>query len=82
MRQMLERASIADLYYKRLKRGHPVWGNGSLMAIAKTREMAAEPFLDDQAYCRCFVIVFEELIKWRSERASFNRSRKSRRFAR
>ncbi len=79
MRQMLEQASIADLHYKRLKRGHPIWGNGSLMAVAITQDMAPEPFLDDQEYCRCFVTVFEELIKWRRERASFSRPRKTRR---
>lgn len=78
MRQILEQASIADLHFKRLKRGHPVWGNGSLVAAALRREMAPEPFLDDQEYCSCFVVVFEELIRWRGERASFNRSRRLR----
>jgi len=77
MRQMLQQASFADQYYKRLKRGHPTWGNGSLMAAAGTREMAPEPFLDDPTYCRCLVVVFEELIRWRSERAAFNRPRKA-----
>lgn len=79
MRQMLDQASIADLYYKRFGRGHPVWGNGSLMAVATMQDMAREPFLDDLVYCSCFVHVFEELIRWRSERASFNRPRRKRR---
>lgn len=79
MRQMLEQASIADLFYKRLKRGHPVWGNGSLMAAAMTRKMAPEPYLDDPAYCHCFVVVFEELISWRHERTSLNSQRKRQR---
>ncbi|GEM_PF-440440 len=78
MQQMLEQASFADLHFKRLRRGHPVWGNGSLMAAAMARDMAPEPFLDDLAYCRCFVVVFEELIKWRCERVAFNRPRKLR----
>lgn len=78
MRQMLEQASNADLHHKRLKRGHPVWGNGSLMAAAMIRDLAPEPFLDDAEYCRCFMVVFEELIRWRSERASFNQPRKPR----
>jgi len=82
MQQMLERASIADLYYKRLGRGHPEWGNGSLMAVAFGRDMAPEPFLDDPDYCSCFVVVFEALIRWRSERASFSRPRKTRRLPR
>ena len=79
MRQLLEQASIADLHYKRLKRGHPIWGNGSLMAVSMARDMASEPFLDDPEYCLCFVVVFEELIRWRSESALFNRPHKSRR---
>lgn len=79
MRQMLEQANTAGLYFKRLKRGHPVWGNGSLMAVALAQDMAPEPFLDDPEYCHCFVVVFEELIRWRCERASFNQPRKTRR---
>lgn len=79
MWQMLEQASIADLYYKRLGRGHPEWGNGSLMAVAFTRDMAPEPFLDDPDYCSSFIVVFEALTQWRSERALLNRPRKIRR---
>ena len=79
MRQMLERASYADLYYKRIGRGHPDWGNGSLMAAAHTWDMAPEPFLDDADYCRCFMVVFDMLIRWRSERATLNQTRKKRR---
>ena len=79
MRQMLEQASIADLYFKRIGRGHAEWGNGSLMAVAMGREMAPEPFLDDPVYCRCMMLVLEELIRWRRERAAINRPRKPRR---
>ena len=75
MRDMLERASVADAYYKRFGRGHPIWGNGSLMAAAMVSDLAAEPFLDDPDYCNCWVVVFEGLIHWRSERALFNRPR-------
>ncbi len=78
MQQMLERASYADLYYKRIGRGHPEWGNGSLMSVAYTHEMAPEPFLDDLDYCSCFMVVFEALINWRSERAALNRKHKKR----
>lgn len=76
MLEMLEHASVADAYYKRFGRGHPVWGNGSLMAAALCYDRAAEPFLDDPSYCRCWVVVFEALILWRSERALFNQPRK------
>ena len=82
MRQMLEQACAADQFRKRLRRGHPVWGNGSLMAMAMARPMLREPFLDDADYCRCLVVVFKMLITWRCERAAFNRPRKSHRLAR
>ena len=76
MQKMLEQASVADVYYKRFGRGHAVWGNGSLLAVAMSYEMADEPFLDDPAYCRCWVVVFEALISWRHERAGFNQPRR------
>lgn len=82
MQQMLERACVADLYYKRIGRGHPVWGNGSLMAVAMSYDLAPEPFLDDPAYCSSWVVVFEGLISWRSERAAFNRPRRQCRWQR
>jgi hypothetical protein len=73
MRQMLEQAAAADLYRKRLKRGHPLWGNGCLMSVAARSEMLPEPFLDDVQYCRCLVDVFQVLLDWRRERAALNR---------
>ena len=82
MREMLWRASVADVYYKRFGRGHTAWGNGSLMAVAMTYDMAPEPFLDDPAYCSCWVVVFEVLILWRSERALVNRPRRQRKLQR
>lgn len=81
MRDMLEQAAAADLYRKRLGKGHPAWGNGSLMAVAMGRDRAAEPFLDDPDYCRCLIMVFTTLLEWRSERAVFNRRRRKYRLA-
>lgn len=78
MWEILWRASVADVYYKRLGRGHVSWGNGSLMAASMSYDMAPEPFLDDPTYCSCWVVVFEVLILWRSERALFNRPRNQR----
>lgn len=77
MRRMLEQATAADRYRKKLGRAHPFWGNGSLMAVAMGRPMAREPFLDDLAYCSCLALVFEALIGWRCENAGLNRSRNS-----
>lgn len=78
MREMLERAHTADLYFKRFERGHPSWGNGSLMAVAMGYDLAPEPFLDDPEYCHCWMVVFEAIIAWRNERAVFGCSPKKR----
>ena len=80
--RMLKHADAADRYRKRLGKGHPKWGNGSLMAVAMGREMVGEPFLDDPEYCRCMVDVFEVLIMSRCEKSSFSRTRNLRRLAR
>ncbi|WP_428543182.1 hypothetical protein [Profundibacter sp.] len=82
MRDMLEQAAAADLYRKRLGKGHPEWGNGSLMAVAMRRERAGEPFLDDPDYCRCLIAAFSTLLEWRAERAVFSRRRRKCRSAR
>lgn len=77
MQRMLSEAAIADLYRKRLGRPHPIWGNGSLMAAARRRVRAAEPFLDDRDYCACLAMVFEALIDWRAERAALTGTRRT-----
>ncbi len=82
MRDMLEQTAAADLYRKRLGKGHPAWGNGSLMAVAMWRERASEPFLDNPDYCRCLITVFSTLLEWRAERAMFSRRRRKCRSAR
>ncbi len=69
MQQMLDQAAAADLYRKRLGRGHPLWGNGCLMAVASRRPAPPEPFLDDPQYCKCLILVLETLLAWRAERA-------------
>ena len=82
MRDMLEQAAAADLYRKRLGKGHPAWGSGSLMAVAMRQGRAAEPFLDDPDYCRCLITVFTTLLDWRQERAAFSRRRRKYKLAR
>lgn len=73
MLEMIMQANVADVFRKRLKRGHPDWGNGSLMEVAMKRKMLPEPFLDDPVYCRCLMQVFEALLIWRGEQSAFNR---------
>ncbi|MCJ7873735.1 hypothetical protein Q4577_13335 [Marinovum sp. 2_MG-2023] len=67
-RRMIEEADFADRYAKRLGRAHRDWGNGTLMAAARVRPLAAEPPLGEDAYCRCLETVFHLLLEWRSTR--------------
>ncbi|WP_414897409.1 hypothetical protein [Rhodovulum sp. YEN HP10] len=62
---LLMQAEAADAYRKRFGRGHPDWGNGSLMALAENWELPPEPSLDDAEYCRCLAQVFCALAAWR-----------------
>jgi hypothetical protein len=41
--------------------GHPIWGDGSLMAAALRRGMLSEPALADRDYCRCLARVYAVL---------------------
>lgn len=73
MREMLEQAAVADVFRKRLKRGHPIWGNGCLMAAASRHKMLPERFLDDPDYCNCLIDALQTLLHWQAERAALNR---------
>ncbi|WP_380052806.1 hypothetical protein ACFE33_09830 [Falsihalocynthiibacter sp. SS001] len=63
--EMLMQAEAADKYRKVTGRAHPRWGNGSLMAVARTHPIAREPFLDHLEYCAILAMIFERLLEWR-----------------
>ena len=67
--RMLAQARAADAYRKRFGRAHPLWGNGSLMAVARGHRVGPEPGLGDPAYCACLAQVFDTLVEWYGERA-------------
>ncbi|TCM86626.1 hypothetical protein [Rhodovulum steppense] len=69
MALMLVRAQAADSYRKRFGRAHPVWGNGSLMALVQRESLPPEPLLDDPDYCRCLALVFSALADRRTAKA-------------
>ncbi|MEL6645100.1 MAG: hypothetical protein AAFQ79_14300 [Pseudomonadota bacterium] len=48
--RMLREAEAAGAHRVRHDRMHPIWGDGSLMAVALRRPRVAEPFLDDRAF--------------------------------
>lgn len=64
IRRMFLQAEAADTYRLRHGKAHPVWGNGSLMAVARMQPLPAEPALGDTDYCACMADVFEALIDW------------------
>jgi hypothetical protein len=72
LRCMMSRAAAADAYRKRLGRAHPLWGNGSLMAVARRGALPPAPALSDREFCRCLALVYETLIAWRAERAGLS----------
>ncbi|MBE1284716.1 MAG: hypothetical protein GJ676_15500 [Rhodobacteraceae bacterium] len=63
--RMIREAQAADIYARRTKRLHPLWGNGSLMSAARKRLLAAEPTFDSVDYCACFELVLRRLVTWR-----------------
>lgn len=66
---MLLWTEAADAYRKRFARAHPIWGSGSLMALAAREDLPPEPRLDDPDYCRCLAQVLAALADWRDAKA-------------
>lgn len=66
IRRLFARAEAADRYRLRHGVAHPLWGNGSLMAVARMRPLPPEPALGDTEYCACLADVFEALIDWQN----------------
>ena len=66
--RLITRAERADRYREATGRAHPGWGNGSLMAVARTRTLPKEPSFDDDEYCQCFALVLAILLKHRAKK--------------
>jgi hypothetical protein len=64
---MMYRAHCADKVMKRRRRLHAQLGNGSLMAAAMPRPMAAEPFLSDCDYLDAIRLVLSVLAAWKQQ---------------
>lgn len=64
MDRLLLQAHAAHLYAKRFGRGHPVWGNGSLMARA-LREPAAD-LAPARLQLALLALVIDRLQRWRA----------------
>lgn len=66
--RMIAEAELADRHVAVTGRLHPQFGNGSLMAAARSRPLADEPSFDDTDYCQCFETVLRHLIRFQISR--------------
>jgi hypothetical protein len=65
--RMLVRAHYADCYTRRMGRPHPLWGNGTLLAVAWAGRMPREPCFDSDDYCRCIALVVQQIAACRTQ---------------
>ena len=61
--RLIREAQTADAFMQETGRAHPVWGTGSLMDVARRRELAAERGFDDAAYCQAVRLVLTSLLR-------------------
>ncbi len=64
---MIAQAHLADCTRKRLGRGHPQFGTGSLMSAASKRVRARRPDRCDITYCAALDCVLRALQDWRAD---------------
>lgn len=62
--RMIQEAELADKHVIQTGKLHPIFGNGSLMAVARNRKLVREPNFDDLQYCQCFEMVLCHLIRF------------------
>lgn len=62
---LIQRANMADKHCRQTGHVHLMWGNGSLMAAARTYSLPPEPSLEDDTYCSCIEMVLHMLVQWR-----------------
>jgi len=71
--QMLREADWADKYTKRLGKPHLRWGNGTLLAAARTRQLQSERSFSDVDYAACIKAVLWCLERHRAAKACKSR---------
>jgi hypothetical protein len=65
---LVAQACHADRYTRRLRRDHPDWGNGTLLAAAHKHSLAGERSFDDPDYALCCQHVLTALQRLRAEK--------------
>ncbi|AZV78552.1 hypothetical protein EBB79_12145 [Parasedimentitalea marina] len=61
-KRFVAQADMAEAYVQQTGRLHADYGNGTLMAAARSYPLADEPTFDDLEYCHCVVTVLMALI--------------------
>ena len=61
MISLFEEARVAARHVEVTGRGHPRWGDGSLMAAALSGAIEREPGLSNRDYCLCLAMVLSHL---------------------
>ncbi len=62
MAQIVQNAKTADLYRKRVGRGHRLYGNGSLASACQPYAQAPLPPRCDAQYLSCLSVVISSLV--------------------
>ena len=65
--RMVREAEAACEHMRRSGAMHPMWGDGSLMAVAMRRPRDAEPLLDDWVFLGCLQLVLAVLDQPRAQ---------------
>ncbi|MGJ8618206.1 MAG: DUF7742 family protein [Sulfitobacter sp.] len=71
--QMMWEADWADKYTKRLGKAHLQWGNGTLMAAARTRQLQSERCFSDTEFAMCIGVIIKCLEMHRAAKACKSR---------
>ncbi len=61
-RRLVAEAEAADRYRRRTGRWHPLWGDGTLEAAARSRPLAPPPAWGERAHLSCLALVLEALL--------------------
>ncbi|PYE85726.1 hypothetical protein [Pseudoroseicyclus aestuarii] len=63
--RLILRAHAADKWRKRLRRPHPLWGDGSLMAASMRAPQAGWRGRFDADWCAALAVLLAALAEWR-----------------
>lgn len=65
MRRLIRQAEAADWYRKRLGRAHPLWGNGSIEAVARSQKMVPPQQFSNTDYLACMALALRLVVEHR-----------------